>query len=70
MGKEKKIEFRNGQEVTGLLSTYCDLCDYSFGGSMTICRGKYLDGKFYHLKCYPMAVDIYFADKKIKKEPL
>jgi len=62
-----EIKFENGQYVTGLHGSYCGLCSYSFGGSATICAGKYLDGKFYHLECYPKAVDIFLADKKIEK---
>lgn len=57
---------KNGDEILGATG-WCDLCDYSFGGSATLRRVKYLNGKLYHPKCYPLAVKIYLADLKLKE---
>ena len=58
-------ELRNGDEVVGSTG-WCDLCNCSFGGSATMRISKHLDGKFYHLECYPKAVEIYLADLKLQ----
>lgn len=58
------IGLQNGAEVVGAIG-WCDLCNISFGGSMTMRKAKYLDGKFYHPECYPTAVNIYLADKRL-----
>lgn len=56
---------KNGDGLIGAVG-YCALCSVSFGGSMTMRPAKYLDGKVYHPACYPQAVEIYLADKKLR----
>lgn len=53
---------KNGDEIDGVPG-WCALCNYHLGSS-----SKYLNGKFYHLGCYPQAVEIYLADLKLEKE--
>lgn len=63
--KPLKLNCENG---TLLLKAYgsCDLCHQSFGGYATARPAKYLDGMLYHPSCYPMAVEIWLADQKVK----
>ena len=65
MPNSNKINLKNGDMVEGALG-WCALCNLTFGGSMTVRQAKYLDGKFYHLECYPAAVDVFLADKKLE----
>ena len=59
----RAVPFKNGDVVDGV-GGWCDLCSVTFGGSATIRRAKYLDGKFYHLHpCYSAAVQMYLADQ-------
>jgi hypothetical protein len=64
--KKERLNFENGQEVDGSLG-WCDLCNYSFGGSAAPRKSKHLNGKFYHLECYPAAVQIHLADLKLRE---
>lgn len=65
MSEPKRL--KNGELVTGMLSSYCDLCGYSFGGSTSACPARYLNGKFYHPeKCYLEAAQIYLVEKQIE----
>lgn len=55
---------KDGDLVQGA-GGWCDLCRISFGGSMSPRDAKSLDGKLYHPTCYPKAVEIFLADKKL-----
>lgn len=59
-------ELRDGELVKYVMG-WCDLCNSSFGGSMTERPAKYLNGKFYHPTCFPEAVDIFLADKRLEE---
>lgn len=61
----KKRKFENGELVS--MPGWCDLCGITFGSSASPCHAKHLDGKFYHPHCYPQAVEIFLADKKIEE---
>ena len=49
-------------ELIELIHGYCDYCGVMFGYNG---KAKSLDGKYYHLWCYPKAVEVFLADKKL-----
>lgn len=59
-------KLEDGDELT-CVDGYCDLCNWTFGGSFTIRRAIHFQGKFYHQKCYPTAVNVYLTTKKLEK---
>ena len=58
-------KLEDGEEIMEV-DGWCDLCSYSFGGSMTRRPAIHLQGKFYHPSCYPTAVNIYIANQRLK----
>lgn len=59
----------DGQEIRGSYACdggYCKemVLGYREGFQQTV---KCLGGKHYCLKCYPQAVDVYLADKRLKE---
>lgn len=58
----------NGEN--GRLS-HCQWCDTHFGGSLgVLVPGKYIDGKIVCMGCYPQAVDVFLADRRLNSMTL
>jgi hypothetical protein len=64
--EEKKIDLPDGTEIFNYIAR-CHFCSQKLFYYMKIrqCYGKVIGGKAYCLDCYPKAVDIHLADKRL-----
>lgn len=53
----KSTKLSNGDLVCGVFAFYCPICNQYLGE----CTAVWFNGQFYHVDCYPKAVDVHVA---------